>query len=517
MTIGLPEVNISLVSATTVQEIGVRRDLIVVQTPNATVNALVTGIEDFTQTELDTQFGASSYARFMIQQWLDSNQTGNNVKAKLDVIELLDDGAAVASTATLTVSGAATAAGTITMSILSEKLFTQEIAVASSDAAAAVGIAITAAYAAVSAPFVVSDDAGGVVTITASDLGTIGNNYGLKFSGVPAGLAIAITSGFTGGTGPPTVTSVFDLVGDIRYQGILWPEDLNATISVPVDFLDDRFNVSNDILDGVAFHGFIDTLANNKTEVNALNSQSLVVGGDNISSGSAITGPEIVHPVDWTLTEFMAIRARRLTDGASIASFVATGASNDQFGSKSLSSLPYFNTPLADTPLTISARLFDTAEQTELNTAGYSVLSSNKAGTGMIAGKVVTTYKTDAGGNADPSWKKLNYVDTASAAREFIFVNLKATFVQSRLTTGDPLAGISMENAESIKAVFYRFTDLLADAAILVKGAAATKALRDATTVTVDLANGLATINSILPIVTQLDTMNVALKLAFEI
>ena len=517
MSISLLNVNVSVVGATTVQNIGTRHDLIVVQTPTATANALVPGIEDFTQTQLNTRFGASTYARFMIQQWLDSNQTGNNVKAKLDVIELLDGTAATAAAATLTVGGAATAAGTLELSILSEKLFTQNISIASGATAATVGTAIKAAFEAVSAPFEVTDDTFGVVTITATDLGTIGNNYGLKFTGVPAGLTVTLTAGFTGGTVPPTVTGVFDLVGDIRYQGVLWPEDLNANLDIPVDFLDDRFNSSNDILDGVAFHGFIDTLASNKVEVNTLNSPSLIVGGDNISSAANISGPEIVHPIDWTLTEFMAIRARRLTENASIASYVTTNAPNDQFGGISLASLPYFNTPLADTPLTISAILFDSAEQEELNTDGYSVLSSNKAGTSMIAGNIVTTYKTDAAGNSDLSFKRLNFVDTVSVAREFIFVNLKSVYDQSRLTSDDPNAGVSMANAQSIKATFFGLMQLLQDASIIVKGTEATNAYKAATTVTTALATGTATINTILPIVTQLGTINVVLKLSFEV
>ena len=516
MPISLPNVNINVVSANTVLGIGSRRDLIVVQTPNATANALVTGVESLTQTELDAQFGASSYARFMIQQWLDTNQTGNNIKAELAVIELLDGVAATAATATLTLTNAATAAGTISLSILSEKLFSQDIAVDSGDAAADVGVAITAAFSAVSAPFVVSDDAAGVVTITASDLGTIGNNFGLKFTGVPAGLTLTLTSGFTGGTVPPTVTNLFDLVGGIRYQGILWPEDLNASIDVPVDYLDSNFNVANDIMDGVAFHGFIDTLANDKAEVNALNSKSLIVGGDNISSASNISGPEIMHPVDWSWIELMAIRSRRLTDGASISSVVATNASNDQFGSKSLASLPYFNTPLDGTPVTVSATLFDSAEQAELNTAGYSVLSSNKPGTQMLTGVIVTTYKTDVSGNADPSFKKLNYVDTSSVAREFIFNNLKSDLNQSRLTIGELLDGVSMNNEASIKALFFGYMALLQDAAIVRKGAAETKLYRDATTISIDLATGSVTINTILPIVTQLETVNVVLQLSFD-
>ena len=110
--ISKPDVNISVLSANTTLNIGTRKNLIVCQTPNATANALETGIHDKTQTELDALFGAGSYSRVMVQQWLDSNQVGNNVKAELDVIALLDGTAATAATKTITIVGTATAAGT---------------------------------------------------------------------------------------------------------------------------------------------------------------------------------------------------------------------------------------------------------------------------------------------------------------------------------------------------------------------------------------------------------------------
>ncbi len=110
MAISKPDVNITLLSATDVLDIGGRRDLIVCQTPNATVNALVQAIHLKTQTQLDALFGAGSYSRVMVQEWLDSNRIGNNVGAELDVITLLDDVGATAATKVITVVGTSTAA-----------------------------------------------------------------------------------------------------------------------------------------------------------------------------------------------------------------------------------------------------------------------------------------------------------------------------------------------------------------------------------------------------------------------
>jgi len=612
--ISKPDVNISLLSANTVVDIGTRRDLIVVQTPGATANALVTGIHNKTKVQLDSLLGVSSYARFLVQQWLTANQQGNNVKAELDVITLKEgvragtastltidlggatggdftitvngdttaaiaynaDAAAVEAAlalidvtasavidtdivitfdapedlidlpaisgnvtgltgdtessatavagtstkvkaaATLVVTGTATEASNISLSILSSKLFKQTIAVASGDIHTVVSAAIETAFADVAAPFTV-DDVSGTVTITASDYGTIGNAYGLEITGIPAGISIAVT-GFASGVTAPTVTGLFTLIGNRRYQGILWPKDLLASVAIVTTLLDARFNMSNEVLDGVAFMGYSNSLQNTITLVEALNSQSLVVMGNILTTGNSYkSGPEIVHPLDFSVAEFMGIRSRRLSDGASIASVVTTNAFGDQFGGMSLASLPYFNTPLAGTPVTESVNLFTFADQATLNTEGYSVVGPNRTLTNTIAGALVTTYKTDEAGNDDVSFKYLNYVDTASVCREFLFNNLKALFVQARLTDGDLIANKSMENAVSIKAAFKRLLSDLQDEALVRKGREADKIIDQYLTVEIVLEDRTATINSVLPIVTQLEQINVPLRLTFEV
>ncbi|MCK5610494.1 hypothetical protein KAR91_51955, partial [Candidatus Pacearchaeota archaeon] len=369
--ISKPDVNISITSANTVLGLGARRDLIVCQTANATANALVAGLQDYTQTALDSLLTAGSYARVMVQQWLDSNRTGNNVGAELDMITLLDGVAATAATKTITVVATSADAGTMIVSILSSKLYRKEVTIAAGDDETDIGTAIVTAFSGLVAPFTVTDSGppDGIVTVTATDLGTIGNDYGIEISNIPGGVtSITLADGVTGAN-PPTVTDVLDLIGNNRYQGILWPSDLADSVEAEVsDFLDDRFNVSNDILDGVAFMGESNTLAGAKGVVNAINSQSLVVVGNTLTAAGKLVypttniakmGPEILHPVDWTATEFMAIRARRLTEDASISSVVTANASGDQFGGKELASLPYFNTPMDDTPTTASPDIFD--------------------------------------------------------------------------------------------------------------------------------------------------------------
>jgi hypothetical protein len=74
-----------------------------------------------------------------------------------------------------------------------------------------------------------------------------------------------------------------------------------------------------------------------------------------------------------------------------------------------------------------------------------------------------------------------------------------------------------MQNAASIKANFLRLLSILKDDVLIRKGRTAAKLVDDSLTVTLDLAGRKATINSVLPIVTQLEIVNVVLQLTFEL
>ena len=513
--ISKPDVTIAIIPETGVVGISPRKDLIICSVPGVAANVLVTGVQAYTKTALDTLLGASTYSRFLVQAWLDANQTGTQKRSELDVITLKPSGTDVAATLIHTLAGTATEAGSLTISVASSKDFSKTVAVPNATTAAEVATLIETAYASTVMP-VTLVKASAVLTFTSNDPGAIGNALGTTISGLPAGITDALTQ--TAGTGVPVVTDVMDLVGDIRYQGILWPSDLTATTSEVADFLDTRFNSSNDILDGVAFMGMTDTLANLLVAANAENSQSFVMMGNAVTVADATKlGPEIPHPVDWCVAEFMAIRARRLTLSASLGSVITTTATNDQYGGRPLASLPYFNTPLAGIPVVQSVALFNGTEQAELNDAGFSVFGPNRSYTGTVMGAVVTTYKRDAAGNPNESFKYLNYVDTASVCREYIFEQLKATFAQSRLTDGDLKEGKSIENADSLKAAMKGYFNTLKHDALIRDGRAAAAIIENSLEVVLDLRARTAAIVSELPIVTQLEIINASLQLSFEL
>ena len=517
-----PRVNVSILPAAIVDAFEDRRDLIVGQkrdTGSAADGVLVQDVHTLTRAQIEAQFGIGELY-YRVLNWIDGNGGFGSAASPLDVIPVDDAASATAATAVVTLTGNATAAGTVTISLVDEKLFTLNVAVTSGQTPTQIGDAIVAAVNNLTRPVFSAANVAGVVTFTALDLGTIANLYGIKVSDDVAGTTVTLTNDWASGTpatGTPTVTSIFDVVSGTRYTGISWPEDWSAQLSVVTGFLDPRFNATNAILDGVAFHGLSATFANAQSTVSPLNSQSLVVGGNNLASSQ----PAILHPPDWALANFMGIRARRLTPGAPIADqIVTTQGRLDAFGGPSMASLPYFNTPLDNVPVTPPADLYTGTEQVTLEAAGFTTFGVNIAGNAMIMGPVVTTWTTDSAGNENDSFLYLNFVDTASAAREIMHRTLRATFAQSRLTEGTLIPGRSMANPASIKAEVLRIYRVLADAALVQAGSEAEGIFSRDTVVAItggNLANRSVTITGPLPIVTQLGVINYSLQLSFTL
>ena len=519
-----PRVNVQLLSASLVDAFRDRRDLIVGQNAAAGTAAdktLVLDVHLLTTAQIKVEFGDDELFH-RIRAWRRAIQVDDGgILPALDVIPIDANGGGTAATATIVMSGTATADGSYTIAVVDEEQFELDIAVTSGDTAAEVALAIETAFDALTndPPFVTSNVTV-TTTFTASDAGTGGNVYGIKLEGVVPGLTPTV-NGWSSGATDPTLTDALDAISGRRYQGLSWPEHFKASLSVPTDLFDTRFNVANGILDGVIFHGQSNTFADAQTAVSSLNSQSLVIIGNNKLSLTLHKGPAILHPADWAAAHFMGIRAKRLQTGALVADLItATNAPKDATGGPSAASLPYFNTPLDDVPVTLAADLYSAAEQLTLETAGYSHYGVNIASNAMLTGPIVTTFTTDTAGNVNDSFRFLNFVDTGSVCREIIFNTLRAVYAQSRLTTGDLIDGRSIENPASIKEQLMQIYRLLADLALVQAGATAEKFFSDNTTVEItgdSLSNRSVTIAGPLPIVTQLESITYNLALSFTL
>lgn len=510
--INQPRVNVTIVPATEDVSNTPQRILIVGQmtTGSATAGTLVTNIANGGAE--DALFGEASMLAALVR----ANKVRNQ-QVRVDAIPLDDAGSGVDATGTLAVSGTATEDGTLTVIAGSERNHIYSIAVSATDTATAIGDAIEAAITADTKSPVTASNTTGTVTITAVNAGTYGNSIPLEIRGTVAGLTTTVT-GMAGGATDPTLTGVFDVIGDERYQTIVWPYP-SDTAEVRT-LLDARFNADGKVLDGVALTAINDTYANLLTLGGDLNSQSLVILGGEQQTETNYRGGDIVEIPMVKAAQLAAYRALRLdSSGFSIADLViATNGPLDSFGGPALASKPYFNTPFAQLVPIAIGRGFDDSEIEGLKNAGISVLGNNFAGNAVVAGEIVTTYKTDTAGNPDVTFTFLNYVDTASQAREYFANNYKARYAQSRLTEGDLIRGRSMANAESILAFSKElYQDLSGpDFVLLEAGEDALNFYVENFFVTIDKALGKATVQMTVPVVTQFRELAATMKIAFS-
>ena len=512
MTIVLqPKTTVSIVGATVAVENTEQRLLFVGQKVPAGSAPSGSLVENILENGEDALFGANSMLAGMIRSAREQNPV-----TRFDAIPLDDNGSGVAATGTVAFSGTATESGQLTITIGSADNFALTIGITSGDTATVVGDTLVTAITANTDIPVTAINTTGSVALTATNDGTLGNYIGLSYDGEVAGITTTLT-GFASGAADPTLTGVFDIVGDNRYQGIVWP--YFADTSELRSFLEGRFNVDNKVLDGSGFTSSVDTFANHLTRLNALNSQVLTDFVDEPIDETAYKAPAQFELPQVKASQFGAIRALRLTDGATIGEYVlASNGPSDAFGGPALASKPYFNTPAPDLPLTGTGRGFTEVEIEQLFDAGGSIIGNNVAGNAVIFGEVVTTYKNNAAGSPDISFKFLNYVDTASNVREYYYNNLRSRFAQSRLTEGDVIRGRDQANALTIRAFCERlYQDLSGpDFVLLEAGEDALTFYKNNLNVTIDKANGLVTISMIVPIVTQLREIQATIKIAFS-
>lgn len=163
-------------------------------------------------------------------------------------IAVADAGAGVQASGTITVTGPATAAGTINLYLGGQKI---TVAVGSSDAATTIATAINAAINAATDLPVTSTVAAAVVTLTCRWKGPTGNDISIldSFRGwaggetLPTGVALAYSgSGFlTGGATNPTLTgNVITAMGDDEYDFVIHP----YTDSTSLDAFQTEYNDS---------------------------------------------------------------------------------------------------------------------------------------------------------------------------------------------------------------------------------------------------------------------------------
>lgn len=193
-----------------------------------------------------------------------------------------DGGGSTAATYTLTVTGPATAAGSVFLYVAGRRIVT---GVLSGDAANTIAAGINAAIAASEfAPQlpVTAGVSGAVVTLTARNKGTQGNSLDVRLNhtlgeSTAAGVAVAVAAGVTGAT-DPSISGAIALLGDQQYNVIASGLNDLTNIGLLNVELADRFGPTRQKA-GSSFYAKADTHGNLLTFGASLNSpHSTVVG-----------------------------------------------------------------------------------------------------------------------------------------------------------------------------------------------------------------------------------------------
>jgi len=240
-------------------------------------------------------FGRGSMLALMFDTLFDNNAYTEKWAVALD-----DNSAGVAASGTLTVTGPATASGTINLYIGGVLV---QAAVASGDVQNAIAAAINTAINANPDLPVTSTVATNVVTVTARHKGLVGNtidirlNYrgGLGGESTPAGINIAIVQ-LTGGTSNPSLNTAMAALPDEIFNYWVSPYTDAANLTALENELSDRWGPLR-MLEGHAFLAYSGSVSDLNTLGNSRNCQftSIMDASNNSPSAphlwaSALTG-----------------------------------------------------------------------------------------------------------------------------------------------------------------------------------------------------------------------------------
>lgn len=461
-----------------------------------------------TPEEINELFGADSHLAMLCRSYREVNEYTN-----LSAIALEDHGSATKATATLAFAGAATKDGTLSITVVSEYHYTFELEIVTGeDAQDVLDKLLAAVTARGAAPFTFAHD-NTTGTFTAVNGGSIANNWPIKVEGRVPGLTYTLT-GWTGGATDPDLSTLFDDVSDIRFQGIVWPESYSsATIK---NFIDPRKNVDNDVKDGQAFITINETFVTAKTTALGLNSSEITLISNEPVDEADWKGMCVPTAPDMISAYMTAVRALRIEDGISVSDYVSTNAPNDQFGGVHMHSLPFFNTPIRFVGKQRSGSGYSGAEQLELEQSGVSVLGDNRSKTGTVLGQVVTSWQKDPAGNDDETWKYLNWRDTHGAIREYMVLNNRKRWAQARLSTGNAVPGYDIATEAAVRAYQIELFGDLADDLLAVKGQQAREFFENHLSVVLELENRRVIINSKVPMMSQLGEIIGTIQYSFD-
>ena len=347
-----------------------------------------------------SKFGAGSMLAIMIAAFRRQNPTGQLWGVALD-----DAAGALVQTHTITVSAAATGAGTISLYIAGRRIPVPiSGALAVNAVATAINTAIVNAGGGTAGVLpVTSSVSAAVVTLTARNGGAssdtdVRHSYQPDDS-LPTGVGLTIAAGTAGQT-DPDIADALDVVTDELYNVIAHPYNVAASMAVLESELLARWGPTRS-LDGVAFTGYRGTAAAATTYGNGRNSPFSSVMGISTSPTSI---------VEWA---------------GAIAGAVALSAAADP-------ALPFQTLPLRGVLPASLANRFSFAERETLLSDGMATHTVDRTGVVSLE-RMVTTYQTAPGGVADTAYRDTNTMFTLSFIKASFHQRFATKFARYKL------------------------------------------------------------------------------------
>lgn len=528
--ISLPSTTVNKLGASLGASLDPQKLLLIGQKGTGTATEKVL-IESVSEGDISTKFGYASELGLALDRIFKLFKYSGSAKLpQLDVIALNDAGAGVKATSTFSFSeiggstGVASSDGKFTVELVNGKYHSYEVNFKAGDSLTdIVQDLVDLVNADVKLPVTAVRNTLDC-ELTFDNAGDVGNNAYIKVAGYDydginwyiGNLGLTVTA-FAGGATNPALTNIETIIGESnRYQTIVAPKYLKT--QVIDDLLINRWNVNNDILDGVMVYNSVDTYANNLSLANTENYKEEVILVSDIMTQDLVKG---THNKDLSLglsAYIGAVRALRHTEGANITNITpaTSQGSLDGEGGIEIATLPYFNTPVITVNTTEKGEGYSKLETQNLSDAGATVVDVNTTNTMVLLGNVYTTYKYNTTGAVDGSFKFLNYVDALSVSAEYQFVNLKNDFAQSRLTTGDVKSDRAMVNEDLFRATMIKYYIELGEKLIVEAGDEAVKRYKKILNVNINMLAGKITATNEVAIVTQLREMLVYTKMFFS-
>jgi hypothetical protein len=390
--------------------------------------------------------GAGSQAQIMIDAFKEENQL-----TRLDAI-IIDDNGSTKSTATATFIASPTEAGTLNVTVGSYIKNRYEIATTTTSTATTIAADVAASINADANSPVTALSTLGVVTCTAKNAGTEANSYTIIVEGSVPGITHSVTA-FTGGATDPVLTGILDKIDEERYD-IIAPYAFLSTLEA---HLLPKFNSSNSVTDGIGFVCKTDSYANIQTilDPSALNNQTINPWFNKLVSDTSWKGSALIE-IDYVMsTKVAALRALRFTDGAILNSFMVAGNNR---GGAFMASIPYFNMKLNNTTTIPVGKGFTRLEILGIADLGGSTFGmENDNSVAITNAALLSSYKRSAPTATGLTYHYLNDNDTLTTARDYILTNVKNTYSQAALTTGNIIpnnSNITIANEKSIRSLF---------------------------------------------------------------